>query len=189
MSRQSQKDRMLQAALHCFATLGFDGTRIKHIAEAAGVSEGALYRHFASKEEVARALFLEHLGAYTVHIQTAIASEDSTQAKLQAIVQITLNWYREQPDAMTFVLIGPRPPVEMPKPYPVDIVADLLHTGQMRGEVRSGNPRLLAAMVLGCILRPIIIARAPPREAVTFLEAAEAEEIIALGAWGAVANQ
>lgn len=189
MPRPSQRDVILQAALHCFAASGYDATRIAHIAEAAGVSAGALYRHYPSKEEVARALFVEHLGAYTSTVQAAIAGEVTTRGKLRAVVRVTLQMYHEQPDAMVFVLIGPRPPIAMPEPYPVDIVAEAMAKGQMLGEVRAGNPRLIAAMFLGCILRPIIIARTPPREEVTFLDAPDAEETIAEGAWAAVAHQ
>ncbi len=50
MPRPSQEDTILTAALSCFAELGYDATRIKHIATHAGVSEGALYRHYPSKE-------------------------------------------------------------------------------------------------------------------------------------------
>ena len=186
MPRPSQKDAILRAALRCFATLGYDGARIKHIAAAAGVSEGALYRHFPSKEAVAQALFLEHMGAYTSHLLAAMAAEETARGKLAALARVTLWMYHDRPDAMAFVLIGPRPPVEMPQPYPVDLVADVISYGQAHGETRAGDPRLLAAMVLGCILRPIIIAQAPPQQEVTILDAPGAEETLIAGMWGAI---
>jgi len=79
-----------------------------------------------------------------------------------------------------------KPPVEMPQPYPVDLVADVISYGQAHGETRAGDPRLLAAMVLGCILRPIIIAQAPPQQEVTILDAPGAEETLIAGMWGAI---
>ncbi|HLO13756.1 MAG TPA: helix-turn-helix domain-containing protein, partial [Anaerolineales bacterium] len=60
MPRPSQKEKIMEAALQCFARQGYAGTRIRDIAEAAEVSEAALYRHFASKEAVAQSLFTHH---------------------------------------------------------------------------------------------------------------------------------
>jgi AcrR family transcriptional regulator len=46
------RDRLLRAAADVFAERGYDGTRVADIASAAGVSNGALYAHFASKAEL-----------------------------------------------------------------------------------------------------------------------------------------
>lgn len=48
---------LLDSALHCFARLGYDGASVASICEDAGVSKGAFYHHFQSKQ----ALFLELL--------------------------------------------------------------------------------------------------------------------------------
>src|SRR3984885_12896255 len=46
------RERLLGAAAEIFAERGYDGTRVADIAAAAGVSNGALYSHFASKAEL-----------------------------------------------------------------------------------------------------------------------------------------
>jgi AcrR family transcriptional regulator/ferredoxin len=46
------RQRLLRAAADVFAERGYDGTRVADIAAAAGVSNGALYAHFASKAEL-----------------------------------------------------------------------------------------------------------------------------------------
>ncbi len=46
------RERLLQAAADAFAERGYDGTRVADIAAAAGVSNGALYAHFASKADL-----------------------------------------------------------------------------------------------------------------------------------------
>ncbi len=55
--------RIEAAALGLFAAKGVDGASIREIAAGAGLTEGALYRHFASKEELSRALFIDRYGA------------------------------------------------------------------------------------------------------------------------------
>jgi AcrR family transcriptional regulator len=46
------RERLLRAAAEVFAERGYDGTRVADIAAAAGVSNGAMYAHFASKAEL-----------------------------------------------------------------------------------------------------------------------------------------
>ena len=46
------RERLLRAAADVFAARGYDGTRVADIAAAAGVSNGAMYAHFASKAEL-----------------------------------------------------------------------------------------------------------------------------------------
>src|SRR3954447_19739441 len=46
------RDRLLRAAAHVFAARGYDGTRVSDIAEAAGLSNGAMYAYFGSKAEL-----------------------------------------------------------------------------------------------------------------------------------------
>jgi AcrR family transcriptional regulator len=46
------RERLLRAAADVFAERGYDGTRVADIAAAAGVSNGAMYAHFASKADL-----------------------------------------------------------------------------------------------------------------------------------------
>src|SRR3954449_7373550 len=53
--RQHTRDLLLDAAEEVFARKGFQGASLEEIAETAGYTRGAIYKHFGSKEE----LFLE----------------------------------------------------------------------------------------------------------------------------------
>jgi AcrR family transcriptional regulator len=54
--RQETYDKILAAALDLFVSRGFEGTTVDAIAEAAGVTKGAIYFHFATKDDVLLAL-------------------------------------------------------------------------------------------------------------------------------------
>jgi AcrR family transcriptional regulator len=59
--RAVTRARLLQAALELFATRGYSATPVDAIAEAAGVSAGLLYYHFASKPALLLAIFEQSL--------------------------------------------------------------------------------------------------------------------------------
>ena len=47
------KDRITEAALSLFAENGFNGTSVKQIADAVGIRDASLYKHYKSKREAA----------------------------------------------------------------------------------------------------------------------------------------
>ena len=57
---EETRNRILAAAENCFAHSGYDGTSVAQICQEAGVSKGALYHHFDSKQ----AIFLELLNRW-----------------------------------------------------------------------------------------------------------------------------
>ena len=59
-SNTDRREQILGAAMVCFAKRGFHQTSMHHVAEAAGISVGLIYRYFASKEAVIGALAEEH---------------------------------------------------------------------------------------------------------------------------------
>lgn len=51
-----KQETILTSALHLFAEQGYHGTSTSKVAQAAGVSEGLIFRHFQSKEGLLSAL-------------------------------------------------------------------------------------------------------------------------------------
>ena len=54
--RQETHEKILSAALDLFVSRGFEGTTVDAIAENAGVTKGAIYFHFETKDDVLLAL-------------------------------------------------------------------------------------------------------------------------------------
>lgn len=54
---KSTKEKIFDAAVDLFAERGFDGVSIRDIGRAVGVSEGAVYKHYASKEAILDSIF------------------------------------------------------------------------------------------------------------------------------------
>jgi AcrR family transcriptional regulator len=65
------------AARHLFTERGYAATSTTEIVERAGVTRGALYHHFAAKDELFRAVFEQLEGEVTEHVaQQALTSDD-----------------------------------------------------------------------------------------------------------------
>lgn len=182
---------MLDAALSCYAERGYDGTRIRHIAERAEVSEGALYRHFRSKEELAQRLYGQSMGAYSEALREAAGRPGSSRERLQRCLLAALTLYRANPDAMTFALLRQHcfmPDLPADFAYPIQIVAGLIREGQHDGTVRDGDPQLLAAIFAGCLLRPLIVSQLSAPGGFDPLHETEHDQTIVDCAWAAVAD-
>jgi AcrR family transcriptional regulator len=74
----SRRDQILDAAMDCFASAGFRGTTTREIASRVGLTEAALYRHFASKEALYAAIIARKIDApdLTAHLEAAAAAGD-----------------------------------------------------------------------------------------------------------------
>jgi AcrR family transcriptional regulator len=56
MSGEDTRQRILDVSAELFVDQGYDGTSLREIAERLGVTKAALYYHFASKDQIIRAL-------------------------------------------------------------------------------------------------------------------------------------
>lgn len=59
-SKQNTRLKILQTALELFSRNGYDKTSVQRIIDGVGVSKGAFYHYFKSKEEVLEAICLLH---------------------------------------------------------------------------------------------------------------------------------
>lgn len=57
---QQTRELLLEAALQQFAANGYHGTSMRQIAETANLAVGGIYNHFASKEEILKAVILQY---------------------------------------------------------------------------------------------------------------------------------
>ena len=58
-SSRARREAILDAALECFSTLGYEQTTLADIRAKAGASTGSIYHHFGSKERIAADLYLD----------------------------------------------------------------------------------------------------------------------------------
>lgn len=152
------QERILNAAETSFARLGYDGTSVNAICQAAGVSKGAFYHHFDSKQ----AVFLQLMNRWLVGLDAAMSLMGESSAdvpkRIMAMSGI-LNQLFQIADRdlllyLEFLNKAVRDQTiwrEVIEPYHQYRVAfaDLISEGRAEGSLRDIDPMAGSALIIG----------------------------------------
>jgi AcrR family transcriptional regulator len=147
---------IMRAAIHLFVKKGIDGTTTKDIAKAAGVAEGALYRHFKSKEDLAWHLFSTHLNKLPADLMAAVYPEPTAEKRIRQFVRESFQAYEQDPELYSYLIL--REHSELDKysenfSHPGHVVLKIIEDGQKSGELRAGDRYVLASLFVGGVIR------------------------------------
>lgn len=85
--QHARRDQILAAAGSCFARHGFSATSMPDIASVAGLSVGALYRYFTSKEQLFLAVVAERVAIYNDTVFSALNNPGPPLRRLAAALR------------------------------------------------------------------------------------------------------
>ncbi len=167
--RRRKEDRpgdICRAALQVFAEKGFAGAKIDEIAKCAGLSKGAVYLYFPTKDDIFRAVVRETVAPnieamqrtvlalelpFAVMVRTLLPrfAEVVTTVPVGAVVKMVIGESRNFP--------------ELAKVWHDDVIlkaigllGSVIERAQARGEVRPGDPRIHAFSIIGPMLIGVI---------------------------------
>ena len=151
------KREILRAAMKLFSQHGLAGTSIRDIADESGYTNPALYKHFASKEEMALYLFEACHRRLWTKCHTAIEEATSFEAKLEGYIGQVLELVDQHPDAMAFLSDSAR--VLWPLAGPlvrrqtmIELARSLMSAApRRRGDKSAVNADLAAASLQGTL--------------------------------------
>jgi|SRR5271165_6137021 len=150
------KAKVERAAVELFAARGFDGVSIAEIATSAGVSQGALYRHYASKDELGWALFSTAYLRTGAELDQIRAENPEFEPAVMAMIAHFCALYDNDPALFRFMLItqhGFLPRIESGSRTPVDAVAGLVSDAVAKKQLKPIDPAMGAALIMGVILQ------------------------------------
>jgi len=153
------KPKIEQAAIELFAAHGVDGVSIGEIAAAAGVSQGALYRHYPSKEELAWSLFSEAYLRTGAELDALGHQDDNFAAHLGAMVAHFCALYDSDPALFRFMLIaqhGLLPRIDADQRTVIEAVADTVAAAIATGETPPVDRLEAAAAIIGIVLQTAV---------------------------------
>jgi AcrR family transcriptional regulator len=91
--KRSTKRRIEDAALHLFATRGFEATGIRDIADEAGISTAALYHYMGSKDELLIDFMVVSMTQLTRVAQEALAGAEGPAGELACLVGVHVGFH------------------------------------------------------------------------------------------------
>jgi len=153
---RNARPKIERAALQLFVNEGVDAATTRDIADKAGVSEGALYRHYKGKDELALALFMETHNRLGDIVMQAAQTDGDLEAKVRAIVTSYCHLADEDWLLFSFHLVSLHKfvPHDIKRPDdPVSITENIIKGLMTTGEIPEGDPAILAAMVLGVVIQ------------------------------------
>jgi len=154
-SEEQTRTKILRAAQRLFAQQGYEGTTTRDLAQAAGVAEGTLFRHFATK----KAILIEVATQGWVDLLTDLLTELSEMGSYKAVAQVMhrrMLHMRENADMMRVCFMEAQFHPELRDRIQSEVIAKMtdvaeafFQTAMDRGIYRPMNPKMVAQVFLG----------------------------------------
>lgn len=154
-----KKGAIERSALELFVEKGVDGTSIRDIAARAGVTEGALYRHHKSKDDLVRALFFENYQGFAKMIAKIQGMNLGFDKMIAKIIEAFFTFYDEDHYVFEFVMLVRHKLLEevrADEKNPVELVSRMLREAMKKGEIPSQNTDLSTQLLIGMVMQTAI---------------------------------
>ncbi|WP_433803123.1 TetR/AcrR family transcriptional regulator [Actinomycetospora sp. CA-084318] len=153
-TEEARRRQLVDVTIGMLAEHGYGRCSLARIAEAAGVTKGAVLYHFRSKDAVVRAAYEHVLGELVTAVGTAVDAAPTPGAAVDAYVTTMLSHLgarrdhaRVLADSLDAAVVRDRDD----RPARWRPVAALIEAAQAAGQYRAGDPRVLAVALGGAI--------------------------------------
>jgi AcrR family transcriptional regulator len=153
------KDRIIQSALKLFSRKGFRGTTIKDIAHEVGVTEGAIYRHFQSKEDLIEHITEKIVGEIDLLLEEEVLSRENFKEQIEALIESLACYAFNNPDSFRYLAVYHllRNDIEeKERTLPGMKILDLLRKAHSEGKLDI-HPEVALGIITGTINRIFVI--------------------------------
>ena len=151
------KRRIVEESLRLFAERGLSATSIRDIADAAGYTNPALYKHFKTKEALALMLFERSYKELFARIAEALKGQRGFEERFCAFLKAFADFYDAYPDALVFAFdnlstLWPQVSGTISKKTIITLTRELLQQGRREGIVATdADLSLQITLVIGMV--------------------------------------
>jgi AcrR family transcriptional regulator len=194
-----RKKQLLEMAMKLFSDQGFDGTTTREIAEAAGVNEALIFRHFRTKEDLFWAVLSDRVErrGRNRRIRELAKSEGDFREVLVAIAETLLDRTDDDAAVTRLLFYSALRNRELSHRFfrtygqeKFETLADHIRVGIAAGRLRAVNPAIAARSFLGMIVYHYLVEEVfgvPHTQALSTRELAE--ELVSIFIEGISANR
>jgi len=152
--------RVLTAALDLFVERGFHNVSIHDVQRESGVSMGSIYKHFGGKEGVAKGLYYHLLKEFEEMVEQVIREVPGSRSRCERIITLLFEYTESRRSIIEYMLhakhrefLPDEPPICSSTPFKA--MRRIVQEGMEAGEIRRGNPWVVASTVFGGAIRLI----------------------------------
>lgn len=153
------RERILQVAAEHFVAGGYEGTSMREIAAACGITKAALYYHFDSKSELLTEVFNDYLDQLGTAIEASSAPGQSAEAHLREVICALFAVPPQRRSLMRLAMhdsvhLEPEQRADFGRAYHdrfLEPLRQIFAEGIDRGELRAAEPDFYVKALLGLL--------------------------------------
>lgn len=169
-SLHAGRGAILEAARTEFAKSGFHGTKMRDIAQRAGVSQGLLHHHFQGKEGLWNAVGEQASSEFLTYVSNVVAQKTVDGDSVPTAIRTYLNYWREHPEAFRInlwrLLDGPTDERKSRSRSLSERSVPLIKRAQQAGFLRADMPTGLVLCVAGALVQFWLHSRIEMQDAI-----------------------
>ena len=178
----TRKNQILDAATAVFARLGFHNARMDDIVQESGLSKGALYWYFKSKEDIITAISQRLFTTDIEQLVGLLNAEGAVSERLQQLIRARIAGLQEMSDVVAILFEfyatalhqdGVRQFIKVYFQNFHELLVALIQQGIDRGEFRSVDA-VAAATALDAVFEGLVVRWIIDPEAVQWVSMGEA---------------
>ena len=151
-------ERIERAALEHFVRDGIDKASIREIAGTAGVSDGALYNHYKSKDELAWELFINGWNEIGEELRRRASAHSTLADKMFAMIEYVFRRFDEDRVLVTYIFSSRHrhlQDVRASRGNPYMVFRLVIADAMRKGEIPRDDLDLKTALIVGGIIQAV----------------------------------
>jgi AcrR family transcriptional regulator len=155
------RELIIERAAEAFERQGYEGASLNEIIRSTGLTKGAFYHHFSSKDDLAYAVFRAKQGELAGRIREAARDRPDALEALGEMLRLRARLLVSEPALGCFLRLaselgvrcGPGSEFAASYEVPVGIMTDLVRQGQAQGVIRAElDPRAAGEAIVAAML-------------------------------------
>ncbi|WP_138989399.1 TetR/AcrR family transcriptional regulator [Larkinella sp. C7] len=162
-TEQNTEQKIKEAAKKVFLERGFDGAKLRHIAEESGTTMAMVNYYFRGKEQLFQSIFMETMGSFLGRITFILNEEVPLEIKVWKVVDNYTDFLLDNPHMPVFVLseLQKNSSEIFEKLNIKSVVESSFFTKQLqveseKGTIRKVKPLQLIVTLLGSLIFPFM---------------------------------